>query len=473
MRLVVNEDYKDKDFIKNAKALGLSVLMNGKDICVAGVMLGWLAIGTTSLINGIHIVNNAIHYNRVIDDIQGEGNESNEEICEQLEKTDTIFFFNSDIDYSQNYHLKDDSLYDKDDNMFSLKSRDNSLGLIKCKISNKTLDNIQLASSNCKELGLNYSSITDGFIKYLPESLEYLALPYCNYVSNLDGIAEKCPNLKELYINNLANLEDYDFIYDLPNLETVEFGDGIGATDELLNYLKENNIETDLTERSIANTDKLNKIIEEIIVPSMNDREKIQAVCLYVLDNVKYDIDTVMRSNDVPIDCVLDDGRGVCESYAYFTNALLKRAGINSYSVANDGHAWNLVELDGEYYYIDNTATDDSFFYKKILEMLNISGNYMVDTNSIILSGMSKYDDAKVDIPIELIEEIKAGNSNKGIIEKYGWTVGNIGIFIARILANLSVFFSFIPISYLEDIPYLISNLKEDYENNLSYMKKR
>lgn len=54
--------------------------------------------------------------------------------------------------------------------------------------------------------------------------------------------------------------------------------------------------------------------------------------------------------------------RAVCEGYAEAYQYLLQRCGIQSYLVTgtshNEGHEWNLVRLDGNYYYTDVTWDD-------------------------------------------------------------------------------------------------------------------
>lgn len=55
------------------------------------------------------------------------------------------------------------------------------------------------------------------------------------------------------------------------------------------------------------------------------------------------------------------DGRAVCEGYARAFQYLLYKVGIQAITVsgeANGAHAWNLVRIDGEYYYTDLTWDD-------------------------------------------------------------------------------------------------------------------
>ncbi|MBQ1241673.1 MAG: hypothetical protein IIX99_00540, partial [Oscillospiraceae bacterium] len=61
------------------------------------------------------------------------------------------------------------------------------------------------------------------------------------------------------------------------------------------------------------------------------------------------------------------DGKAVCEGYARAIQYLLQRCGIECAEAAGDlhregggAHAWNIVKIDGEYYYLDVTWDDSS-----------------------------------------------------------------------------------------------------------------
>lgn len=51
-------------------------------------------------------------------------------------------------------------------------------------------------------------------------------------------------------------------------------------------------------------------------------------------------------------------GEGVCQSYSAAFNMICKELGINSISVVNDDHMWNVIELRGNHYYFDCTWDD-------------------------------------------------------------------------------------------------------------------
>lgn len=61
------------------------------------------------------------------------------------------------------------------------------------------------------------------------------------------------------------------------------------------------------------------------------------------------------------------DGKAVCEGYARAMQYLLQRCGVECAEAAGDlcrenggAHAWNIVKIDGDYYYLDTTWDDSS-----------------------------------------------------------------------------------------------------------------
>lgn len=111
---------------------------------------------------------------------------------------------------------------------------------------------------------------------------------------------------------------------------------------------------------------KINSILKETIKPSSTNFEKVKAIHDYIVLNTAYDYDNFLQ-NKVPEASytpygLLMDGIAVCEGYAKTMQLLLNKVGVETHYVtgkANDGdHAWNLVKMDGEYFYIDVTLND-------------------------------------------------------------------------------------------------------------------
>lgn len=109
--------------------------------------------------------------------------------------------------------------------------------------------------------------------------------------------------------------------------------------------------------------------VESAIQPVLNqlrdqsDYEKVKGVYEYLIEHTIYDYDYI----GMTVYEVFHDGRAVCEGYAKATQLLLSRLGVQTLFIVGEAcgrgfnwesHAWNLVELDGDYYQLDTTWGD-------------------------------------------------------------------------------------------------------------------
>lgn len=268
-------------------------------------------------------------------------------------------------------------------------------------------------------------TLTDDDLRKLPPSIEEISLDTCFFVNDLNSLPEICPNIKKISLTNCSSIIDLSFIKRFPNLEKVIMNDMAGISVELLEYLESNGIEYKITEDDIEASKKVDSIIEEIITEDMTDEEKIKAVCLYVSENCKYRISKVEESNSDPLSTTLLTEKGVCAGIAYTTNVLLRKAGITSYEVVSKDHGWNLIEQDDKYYYLDVTNIGapilPKFISRPLIKHLGFSDGYMSSPSNTSLTAMQPYDNRdKVVIPKELVEDIRKGEDEKSLIDKYG-----------------------------------------------------
>lgn len=93
-----------------------------------------------------------------------------------------------------------------------------------------------------------------------------------------------------------------------------------------------------------------------------SDYQKARFVYDTLINTVTYDSEAENNQNIIS---VFIEGRTVCQGYASATQYLMERIGIPCTIVTGEAggekHAWNLIMLDGEYYYMDTTWGDASY----------------------------------------------------------------------------------------------------------------
>lgn len=115
------------------------------------------------------------------------------------------------------------------------------------------------------------------------------------------------------------------------------------------------------TAEQVAYVDnRIKEILAEIIQADMNIHEKVKAVHDYIVLHIEYDTSDNQAINAPYF--ALTEERTMCNGYAMLMYSMLQELEIPvrliSGSAGGIGHAWNLVQLDGEWYHLDATWDD-------------------------------------------------------------------------------------------------------------------
>lgn len=167
------------------------------------------------------------------------------------------------------------------------------------------------------------------------------------------------------------------------------------------NYLYENAEIEQRKEEIEAAADKLLQGVPD----TTDEYQKVKYVYDTLVTQTEYDIRAVDNQN---ICSVFLHGKSVCQGYAKAMQYLLQKLDIESLLVLGtvtngDGHAWNLVSVNGQWYYLDATWGDAFYLFSEenaadSSELAMINYDYLcVTTEQIIRTHC-------IDMPIELPE---------------------------------------------------------------------
>lgn len=109
--------------------------------------------------------------------------------------------------------------------------------------------------------------------------------------------------------------------------------------------------EKDAMERELNEAADL--LLESLNLDGLSDYEKAYRIYRWVSNNVKYKLDS--RYSQTAYGALIDR-ECVCAGYADLIYILFNKIGIDTYLDWGADHQWNVVKMDGQYYYCDPTS---------------------------------------------------------------------------------------------------------------------
>ncbi len=126
-------------------------------------------------------------------------------------------------------------------------------------------------------------------------------------------------------------------------------GDGDVAVTMAMTYVADYSQELQVNQR-------VGEILSTLITADMNPEEKEKEIHDWIVANVEYDTNQAERSAY----SALFLGKTVCQGYALLTYKMLDQVGVPARIVNSSAmnHAWNMVNLCGNWYHLDATWDD-------------------------------------------------------------------------------------------------------------------
>lgn len=163
---------------------------------------------------------------------------------------------------------------------------------------------------------------------------------------------------------------------------------------------------------------------------SLSDYERLKVIYDYICENVVYDYDNLANSSYMlkySAYAALINGTAVCQGYANLLYRMALEAGLDTRIISGYGnggaHAWNIVKLDGKYYYLDATwdAPYFDFGYRWFLLGSNsFHLDHAPDAEFKTKDFLAQYSIDAADYPIPAPKNGTCGEDLVWILEKDG-----------------------------------------------------
>ena len=348
-------------------------------------------------------------------------NYKEEKICKDIENAIEIDVIDEIIFDDNRFHFgaytKDDLLHAKEVTIRLTDSNDYSFLNDMINLDKLTIEDYRVLPIDEID-GTNFNNIDINIInKNITSSFSYDKYSFLKSIENINNLSLSTArqyngydmsglDIESNFLDELTNVHNlkldinYMFLYnygDLTHLDSLEL-DGkpydiamYFSNDDLTN-LKNNgvNIITDDMDTLININNKLDNIMNDLnIDANLSDKEKLDIILRYVLEHFSYDEEVSyqrkLNMEDVDYDkfygrgtleASLENDTQICGNYAGMMMALLHRCGIKNSMVSSNSHAWNIVLIDGKYYYVDSTILDGTgICYDCPIRYINNNGN--------------------------------------------------------------------------------------------------
>lgn len=151
-----------------------------------------------------------------------------------------------------------------------------------------------------------------------------------------------------------------------------------------------------------SNTTSVEEITSALTENLTSSEDKARAIYYWISHNINYNFkyyesNQSLTSKDELVTETLKSHQGVCANYAELFNACCKEIGIESVvisgytktdgEIANIGHNWNAISINGEYYLIDATWAAGHIENGKYIQIFN-DQYFMISPNEFIKTHM-------------------------------------------------------------------------------------
>lgn len=321
--------------------------------------------------NDKKIVNIPEKFKKIITDEIGKSDNDNVTISD-LNNFNPVYYFNIDVDEND-----DLSWLNYCNNLLTLTitfDNCNSLNPLKKINELRSLEHLILINNNNDGLDFTNTNVIN-FIKE-SNSIRILSLSGFNIEP---GILENLKNLERLSIGNGKDMNiDYSELTFLSSLEITDgpYTAATYITNGDISVLQKNGVSIsgttdDFLEKLESVNFKIDEIVQSLdIKETDSEQEKLNKILIYVLENCIYDPDVKNNTSDDILSFyeggrlygALEKDTQICGNYSALVCALCKRVNLKANYIVDNNHAWNLVKINNQEYFVDSTWLDDEYF---------------------------------------------------------------------------------------------------------------